>query len=226
MRFLRRRPSPAIVISCVALFMSLGGVGYAATQLPHNSVGSWQLRNGAVTYQKIQPGAVGNVRANVRQLQERIWKVCGTNQVMFGANQNGDPKCTNSMPGAVGTTSNSAAVPSGAATSIASASLTSGTDYLGLANPTVTVTPASGVTHSQTASVTCTLTVGGNTSSRTITVTTPNGTDPGGGAIPLQLTGTGGTIGVSCSSKPVGLGATEAAPSVSVTSAVNAVQIQ
>jgi hypothetical protein len=28
---LHRRPSPAIVISSVALFMSLGGVGYAAT---------------------------------------------------------------------------------------------------------------------------------------------------------------------------------------------------
>ncbi|HWE09420.1 MAG TPA: hypothetical protein VG325_08695, partial [Solirubrobacteraceae bacterium] len=122
------------MISSVALFMSLGGVGYAATQLPQNSVGSYQLRNGAVTYQKIQPGAVGNVRANVRQLQERVWKVCGTNQVMFGANQNGDPKCTNSMPAEVGTTSNTAAIPTtGTATSVASANLTAGNSYLGLA---------------------------------------------------------------------------------------------
>jgi hypothetical protein len=29
-----KRPSPALVISCVALFASLGGTGYAATQLP------------------------------------------------------------------------------------------------------------------------------------------------------------------------------------------------
>jgi hypothetical protein len=227
LRFLRRRPSPAIVISSVALFMSLGGVGYAATQLPANSVGTSQLRNGSVSYTKIQPGAVGNVRANVRQLQERIWKVCGTNQVMFGANQNGDPKCTNSMPGEVGTTSNTVAVPTtGAATSVATTNLTAGNNYLGLANPTATVTPATGATGSQTVSVSCTLTVGGNTSNRTITVSTPNGTDAGRAALPLQLTGTGGTVAVSCASKPVGLATGATAPTVSVTSAVNAVQIQ
>jgi hypothetical protein len=227
LRFLRPRPSPAIVISCVALFMSLGGVGYAATQLPQNSVGTWQLRNGAVSYQKIQPGAVGNVRANVRQLQERIWKVCGTNQVMFGADRSGDPKCTNSMPAEVGTTSNTVAVPTtGVATSVATANLTSGNNYLGLANPTVTVTPAKGVTGSQTASVSCTLTVGGNTSTRTITVSTPNGTGAGSAALPLQLTGTGGTAAVSCTGTPVGLTTGQTAPTVSVTSAVNAIQIQ
>jgi hypothetical protein len=227
LRFLRRRPSPAIVISCVALFMSLGGVGYAATQLPGNSVGSYQLRNGAVTYKKIQPGAVGNVRANVRQLQERIWKVCGTNQVMFGANQNGDPKCTDNMPAEVGTTSNTASIPTtGASTSVTSANLTSGNDYLGLANPTVTVTPAKGTTGAQVTSVTCTLGVGSNTNSRTITVTT-NDTDAASAAFPLQLTGTGGTAAVSCASKPEDLGATtNTAPTVSVTSAVNAIQIQ
>ena len=227
MRFLRRRPSPAIVISSIALFMSLGGVGYAATQLPPNSVGTSQLRNGAVSFTKIQPGAVGNVRANVRQLQERIWKVCGTNQVMFGAERNGDPKCTNSMPAQVGTTSNTAALPAtNTSTAVATANLTSGTNYLGLANPMVTVTPAKGATGSQTASVSCTLTVGGNTSTRNITVSTPNGADAGSGALPLQLTGTGGTVAVSCAGKPVGLATGQTAPTVSVTSAVNAIQTQ
>jgi hypothetical protein len=227
LRFLNRRPSPAIVISSVALFMSLGGVGYAATQLPQNSVGSFQLRNGAVTFTKIQPGAVGNVRANVRQLQERVWKVCGSNQVMFGANQNGDPKCTNSMPAEVGTTSNTASIPTtGTATSVASATLTSGNNYLGLANPTITVTPSSTATTSQAASVSCTLTVGSNTSTRTLTIMTPDKATPWSAALPLQLTGTGGTSAVSCSSKPVGLTTGETAPTVSVTSAVNAIQIQ
>ncbi len=227
MRILRRRPSPAIVISCVALFMSLGGVGYAATELPHNSVGTWQLRDGAVSYTKIQPGAVGNVRANVRQIQERIWKVCPTNQVMFGADRNGDPKCFNNMPSEVGTTSNTASIPTtGTAATVASANLTSGNNYLGLANPTVTVTPAKGAAASQTASVSCILTVGGNTSSRTITVSTPNGTAAGSAALPLQLTGTGGTVAIGCASKPVGLATGANAPTVSVTSAVNAIQIQ
>jgi hypothetical protein len=223
-RFLRRRPSPAIVISSIALFMSLGGVGYAATQLPNNSVGAAQLRNGSVSFTKIRPSAVGNVRANVRQLQERIWKVCGTNQVMFGANRNGDPKCTNSMPAQSGTTSNTASIPAtGTAATVASANLTSGNTYLGLANPTITVTPSSSASGSETVSVSCTLTVGQNTNTRTLTITTPNQNTAASEALPLQLSGTGGIASVGCSSKPVG---TSSAPTVSVTSAVNAIQTQ
>jgi hypothetical protein len=36
----RIRISPAVVIACLALAISLGGVSYAATRLPANSVGS------------------------------------------------------------------------------------------------------------------------------------------------------------------------------------------
>jgi hypothetical protein len=46
-------PSHATVVAYLALFFALGGVGYAATQLPANSVGTRQLRNGAVTLTKI-----------------------------------------------------------------------------------------------------------------------------------------------------------------------------
>ena len=45
---LRRRPSPALVVACLALAVALGGTGYAAMVLPANSVGTKQLRNGAV----------------------------------------------------------------------------------------------------------------------------------------------------------------------------------
>jgi hypothetical protein len=49
MRRLRlRRPSPALVISVVALFVALGGTGYAALRLPKNSVGAAQIKTGAV----------------------------------------------------------------------------------------------------------------------------------------------------------------------------------
>jgi hypothetical protein len=49
MRRLRlRRPSPALVISVIALFVALGGTGYAASKLARNSVGSAQIRTGAV----------------------------------------------------------------------------------------------------------------------------------------------------------------------------------
>ena len=48
------RPSPALVISLVALFVALGGTGYAATQLAKNSVGAKQLRKGAVSSAKVK----------------------------------------------------------------------------------------------------------------------------------------------------------------------------
>ena len=53
-----RVPSPALVISVIALFVALGGTGYAALSLPKNSVGAKQLKKKAVTAPKIANGAV------------------------------------------------------------------------------------------------------------------------------------------------------------------------
>jgi hypothetical protein len=51
------RPSPALVISLIALFVALGGTSYAAiTALPKNSVGTAQIKNGAVTAAKLKWG--------------------------------------------------------------------------------------------------------------------------------------------------------------------------
>jgi hypothetical protein len=50
-----RRPSPALVISCVALVFALAGTGYATVlQVPRNSVGTAQLKNSAVTSAKVK----------------------------------------------------------------------------------------------------------------------------------------------------------------------------
>ena len=55
----RLHPSPALVVSLIALFVALGGTSYAAvTSVPANSVGTAQLKNGAVTAPKIATGAV------------------------------------------------------------------------------------------------------------------------------------------------------------------------
>jgi hypothetical protein len=54
----RPRLTYANVTSSVALFLALGGTGYAVTQLPRNSVGTRQLKSNAVTSTKIRPGAV------------------------------------------------------------------------------------------------------------------------------------------------------------------------
>ena len=51
---LGRRPSPAMVVACVALAVALGGTSYAAVALPKNSVGTKQLKPGAVTSAKIR----------------------------------------------------------------------------------------------------------------------------------------------------------------------------
>lgn len=45
---LKKRPSPSLVISLVALFVALGGTGYAAFNLPKNSVGSGHVINGSL----------------------------------------------------------------------------------------------------------------------------------------------------------------------------------
>jgi hypothetical protein len=43
-------------IGIIALFVALGGTSYAATQLSANSVGTAQVRNGAITPAKLSPG--------------------------------------------------------------------------------------------------------------------------------------------------------------------------
>jgi hypothetical protein len=53
-RLLRHRPSPTIVIACLALLFALGGVSWAATALPRNSVGTAQLKNNAVVSSKVK----------------------------------------------------------------------------------------------------------------------------------------------------------------------------
>ena len=56
---LRARLSFANVTSALALFVALGGTSYAAVSLPHDSVGSWQIRSHAVNKPEINRGAVG-----------------------------------------------------------------------------------------------------------------------------------------------------------------------
>lgn len=50
---LRGKLTYANVMATIAVFIALGGASYAATQLPANSVGTKQLKNAAVTPQKL-----------------------------------------------------------------------------------------------------------------------------------------------------------------------------
>jgi len=62
------RPSPALVISVVALFVALGGTSYAITQLPKNSVGTNQLKKNAVTGAKVKDGSLSGTDLDVATL--------------------------------------------------------------------------------------------------------------------------------------------------------------
>ena len=53
-----RAPSPAMVIACIALSISLSGVGYAAVTIPRNSVGTVQLKKNAVNSAKVKNGSL------------------------------------------------------------------------------------------------------------------------------------------------------------------------
>ena len=46
------RPSPALVVSVIALSVALGGTSYAAIVLPANSVGTRQIKKNAVTVRR------------------------------------------------------------------------------------------------------------------------------------------------------------------------------
>jgi hypothetical protein len=75
-RRVRSRLSYANVTASLALFIALGGTGYAAATLPRNSVGSAQLRSNAVGTKEIRRGAVrsGEIRNRSIRLSDLATK--------------------------------------------------------------------------------------------------------------------------------------------------------
>ncbi|MGB0094883.1 MAG: hypothetical protein WBP81_20410 [Solirubrobacteraceae bacterium] len=62
-------------IAYLALFVALGGTGYAAISLPANSVGTRQLRNRAVTAKKVANGSITSAKLNSSDINGsiRLW---------------------------------------------------------------------------------------------------------------------------------------------------------
>lgn len=52
------RPSPALLVAFLALFVAMSGVGYAALKLKPNSVKTRNIKDGAVTASKLADGAL------------------------------------------------------------------------------------------------------------------------------------------------------------------------
>src|SRR5688572_19897942 len=68
-KLLGRRPSPAMVVACLALLVALGGTSVAAVeQVRRNSVGPAHLQFGAVTSPKIRNNAVTSAKVRNRSL--------------------------------------------------------------------------------------------------------------------------------------------------------------
>jgi hypothetical protein len=51
-----RRPSPTLVVACLALLVALGGTGYAAIKLPANSVTSVQVKDRSLLSKDFKAG--------------------------------------------------------------------------------------------------------------------------------------------------------------------------
>jgi len=58
----RKAPSPALILALISLFVSIGGVGYAASR-----IGTDDLKNGAVTKKKLHKKAVSPRRSRSRR---------------------------------------------------------------------------------------------------------------------------------------------------------------
>src|ERR1700704_6366144 len=61
-RFRPHRPSASMVVALLALFVAVGGTGYAALSLPKNSVGSKQIRKNAVIASKVKKDAITSTK--------------------------------------------------------------------------------------------------------------------------------------------------------------------
>lgn len=68
LRHVRGRLTYANVAATLALFIALGGTGYAAVAIPANSVGTSQLKNHAVTAQKVANHTLTGQQINLSKL--------------------------------------------------------------------------------------------------------------------------------------------------------------
>jgi hypothetical protein len=82
-----KRPTPSMAVALTALFVALSGSAFAAFTLPKNSVGTKQLRNGAVTGSKLHANAVtsGTVKDHTLGANDLRNGAVGANQLANGA---------------------------------------------------------------------------------------------------------------------------------------------
>jgi hypothetical protein len=231
---LRLRPSAPLVVSFLALFVALGGAGWAAIRIPANSVGNAQLQNFSVGAAKLRPnsvgvtkiaaGAVGARQVNSSQVQLRVTSSC-----LVGAIQSltvtGNATCTPALPSEYGALPQATTL-GATQKQVASVSLPvnpAGSSYLAIGN--VQVAAVEGAAP-QTLDVLCTLTVTGSSTTGHFdanlggsNATTASGTIPL--VLPVSIGGSPQTLAITCAEDA---SPANPAASVGVTATINAVQ--
>ena len=244
-----RRPSPAMFVALIALFLSAGGASYAAIAIPAHSVGATQLRtfavtnpklhNDAVGSRKIMPGAVGFYRVNRNEVQLRVTGSCtGANQAITSISVTGSTTCGTSASSPMESDSGApkaTLIPAGTTPAIiASYSAAGGTAYLVQADPQITVAPLSapatdaGGAH---VTVTCKLAAGPSTTAvdtQSVSVNVDAKGDTEYASVPLRvvapISANAETISLTCT-QAYTTGSSTAAPAVSATGSIYSVGV-
>jgi hypothetical protein len=240
----RRRPSAALAVALIALFVSLAGTGWAAFGLAANTVGTTQLRDRAVTNRKLANRAVGKrqlaaaavTRASIRraavgaaqvdagQVQPRLTGSCAAASALGSVGLSGTVACNPTLPQSHDRGSSTIRV-TAAHQPIAFKPLTGGSSFLVVAYPEVTV---KGSVPGQSVEVACSLgssQAGGLTRAGALRFEIGRHARTQAATIPLVLavpgTAGGPTVEVRCGDS---FAPSTAAPKVSVKTTIDAVQ--
>jgi hypothetical protein len=230
---LRRRPSAALVVSFLALFVALGGAGWAAFRLPRHSVGNAQLQNFSVGNAKLRPnsvgpakiiaGAVGARQVDASQVQLRVTSSCPLGAIQ-SLGVSGNVTCTPVLPNEYGTSASDATVGTGS-TLIAQKQLAgsiNGSSYLVFGNVQWTV--SGNPQGSQSVELKCSLVSSSSTGGEGIADLDANRTMQAGTipiVAPATITGSHGTVMITCDFTAT---PGNPAPTVTVNATLNAIQ--
>lgn len=241
---LRRRPSAAMTVALLALFVGLSGGAYAAVTIPDHSVGANQLKTFAVTNpklgtdavgsRKIMPGAVGYYRVNRNEVQLRVTGTCtSANQAITSISVTGSTTCGTTAPvesdsGAGKATTIAAGT---TPTTVASYQAAGGTAYLVQADPSIEVSGTAPTTNIGSAhvTVTCKLAAGTSTTAvdtQSVTVNVDTAGDTEYASLPLTVlaptSANAETDSLSCTQTSTG---STTAPTVAATSTIYSVGV-
>ncbi|HWE60018.1 MAG TPA: hypothetical protein VG228_10020 [Solirubrobacteraceae bacterium] len=239
-----RHPSPAMVVSLIALFLSAGGASYAAVTIPDHSIGANQLKTFAVTNpklatnsvgsRKIMPGAVGFYRVNRSEVQLRVTGSCtGANQAITSVSITGSTTCGTSSSSPAESDSGAGKATTIATgttpTTVATYSAAGGSAYLVQADPSIEVSGAAGIAGAHV-TVTCKLAAGTSTSAvetQNVTVNVDATGDTEYTSLPLRVlaptSANAETVSLACTQTTSG--SNPVAPTVAATSTIYALGV-